>query len=103
MQIQKTGTVSVTEYEYSEITEVCCEIIIVSENLLFMGVVVEYPITEHIYNLGYIFLSKNILVSRQTNNKGVHHHFIWDYIEDGTVKIKNFYSEEILQINLPRT
>ena len=58
-QSQKTVTLSVTEDEYSAITEVCCEILFVHEILLFMGVVAEYLITAHVDNVGVIFLSNN--------------------------------------------
>ena len=43
-QSQKTVTLSVTEAEYSAITDVCCEILFMRVILLFMGVVVEYQI-----------------------------------------------------------
>ena len=59
-----------------------------------MGVVVEYPITVHVDNVGAIFLSNNISVSQQTKHIDVCHNFIHDYVEDGTVKIKIFRSEE---------
>ena len=39
-QSHKTVTLSVTEAEYSEITEVCCEILFFHAVLLFMGVIV---------------------------------------------------------------
>ena len=59
-----------------------------------MGVVVKYPITVHSDNFVSILLSKNISVSQRTKHKYVCHHFIHDYVEDGTVKIKFFRSEE---------
>ena len=59
-----------------------------------MGVVIEYPITFHIYNIGAILISENTLVSQQTKHIDVHHHFIHDYVEGGTVKIQIFRSEE---------
>ena len=68
--IQKTVTLSFTESEYSEITEVCCKILVFCEILLFMGVVGEYPITVHVDNVGAIFLPESklcVLTSFVTN------------------------------------
>ena len=77
----------VTESEYLTIMEVCCEILFFYVVLLFMGIFVKYPITMHIGNAGAIFLSDNILVSQWKNHIDVCHHFIWEYIEERTVKI----------------
>ena len=49
-------TLSITEAEYSEIMEVCCEILFVRVILFFMLIVVEYSITVHVDNVGSIFL-----------------------------------------------
>ena len=75
-----------TEAEYSEIVEVCCEILFVPAILLFMGVVVEYPITVHIDNVGSILLSWNISEHKSTKHIDVRHNFFRDYVEYGTVK-----------------
>ena len=86
---QKTVTLSITESEYYEITEVCRKIIFVSAILLFMGVVVvENPITVHVDNIRDILLLENTSVSQRTNHIDVHHHLTSDYIEDGTLKIQ---------------
>ena len=57
-----------------------------------MVFVVKYPITVHIDNVEAIFLSENTLVSQWTNHIDTRHHFIRDYVEDGTVKIHVSYS-----------
>ena len=56
-QIQKTVTLSVTEAEYSAITDVCWKIIFIHAILFFMGVVVEYTIIVHVDNVGDVLLS----------------------------------------------
>ena len=62
-----------------------------------MGVfVVEYTITVHVDNSGEIFLSENTSASQQKNHKDVHHKFICNYVEDGTVKIEFLLPEEYL-------
>ena len=83
--------------------EVCCEILFFHVILLFMGVVIEYPITFHIYNIGAILISENTLVSQQTNHIDVRHHFISDYIEDSTVKLNLSVHNKTWQIHLQRT
>ena len=88
---KKTVTLSVTEVEYSEITGVCYKIIFFHVILLFMGVVVEYPITVNIDNIGAILLSENVSVSQHTNHIYVHCHFIWDYNDNRAAKIKSFF------------
>ena len=62
--------------------------------LLFIGVVVEYPIIVHVDSVGAIFLSENTLVSQRMKHKDARNHFIRDYVEDGTVKIQFVRSEE---------
>ena len=57
LQGQKTVTLSVIEAKYSAIAEVCFEILFVRAILFFMGVVVEYPITIYVDNVGAIFIS----------------------------------------------
>ena len=59
-----------------------------------MGVVIKYPIAVHVDNVGDIFLSDNTSGSQRRNNIDVRHCFIRDYVDDGTVKIQFFHSEE---------
>ena len=59
-----------------------------------MVVVVEYPIAMHINNVGSIFLSEKTYTPQLTNHIDVCHHFICDYVEDRTVEIYFFRSEE---------
>ena len=57
---------------------------------MFMGVVVEYPSTVYVDRVWEIFLLENIYISQKIKHIDVQHHFIRDYGEDGTVKIKFF-------------
>ena len=96
-QSQKTVTLYVTEAEYSEVTEICFEILLIRAILLFVGVVVEYSIAVHIDSVGAILLSENTLVSQQRKHIDIIcHHFIRDCVEDRTVRIKFVPSEENL-------
>ena len=69
---QKIVTLIITDPECSAIRDICCEILFVCAIFLFMGVVVEYPITVHIENVGYLFLSDNTLVSQCAKHIYVH-------------------------------
>ena len=68
-----------------------------------MGVVFEYPIIVHVDNVGVILLSKNTSLYQQTKHIDVRHHFISDYVEDGTVKIKFFRSEGSIADSFTKT
>ena len=59
-----------------------------------MGVVNEYPITLHIYDVGDILLLENTLVSQQPKEIDARHHFIYDYVKDLTAKNRFFCSDE---------
>ena len=56
--------------------DVCCETLFLRE-ILFM----------HVDNVGSVFSSENTSASQWTKYLDVHHHFICDYVEDGTVEI----------------
>ena len=61
-----------------------------------MGVVFEYPITVKVDNIGDILLSENTFLPQWTNNIDVRHKFIREYVEDRTLNIQFFHSEENL-------
>ena len=61
-----------------------------------MGVVVEYPVTVHVDNVGVILILEKIFVSQQTKHIDMHHQFICDYVEYIIVKNQFFCSEENL-------
>ena len=48
----------------------------------------------HVENVGVIFLYKKVLVSQWMKHIDLLQNFICDHVEDGTVKIKIFRSEE---------
>ena len=73
---QKTVTLSVTETRYSEIAEVCCEILFVCAISLLVGFLNKYPITLNVGNIVAILLSENTPLSKRINHMDLHHHFI---------------------------
>ena len=62
---------------------------------------VKYPITVHVDNVGDIFLSENTLVSQRTKHIDMRHNFIFDYVEDRTVKLILSVYNRISHIHLP--
>ena len=76
--------------------KLCCKKLFFYDILLFMGVVVKYPITLPVDNVGSILLLDNTLVYQQTKHTDICHPFICDYVEDRTEKNKNLCSEENL-------
>ena len=64
--------------------------------LLLLVVVVEYPFIVPVDNVEYKLLLDNTLVSQWMKYIYVHHYFICNYVESGTVKIQFFHSEKIL-------
>ena len=61
--------------------------------LLFRGVVVEYPITVLVDNVRYILLSEKASEYQWMKHIDARHNFIFEYVEDGTAKIKSFHTE----------
>ena len=64
--------------------------------LLFVVVVVKFPITMHVDKVGDILLPYNILVYQWTNNIDVCNQLIHNYIKYITVKVKIFHLEKNL-------
>ncbi len=48
---------------------------------------VKYPVIVLVDNVGVIFLSESALVSQRTKHMDVHYLFVWEYSEDGIIKI----------------
>ena len=63
-------------------------------DLLFMVVVVKYPITTYFDNIGDILLPENTPVSQFMKHIDSRHHFIYEHTGDVTVNIKIFHWEK---------
>ena len=83
---QKSVTLSSTEAEYVEISELCTNVIHVRSLLEFMGEDVSLPITILVDNQGAIYLANNS-TGKRTKHVDIKYHFVREYVEDGTVKI----------------
>ena len=91
---QKTVTLSSTEAEYVAVSEVCMEILFIRQILEFLKIKIDYPVTVFCDNIGAIFLGYNDKNSKRTKHVDIRHHYVRQYVEDGTVKIIFVRSEE---------
>ena len=102
---QRGVTLSTTEAEYVALSEAVREIKFITQVLESMNLQVGYPITVHVDNIGAIFLANNKTTSDRTKHVDIRHHFVREYIEDGTVKIVFVMSSQndadIFTKNLP--
>ena len=62
----------------------------------FLNLKIEMPITIMCDNVGAIFIAHNSKNSGRTKHINIKHHFIREYVIDGTVQIKFVRSEENL-------
>ena len=88
---QKCQTSSSTEAEYVALCEISCEILLLLE---FLGKKIEYPITVYCYNVEAIYLAHNAKISNRPKHVDTIIHFVRQYVEDGTIKIKFVQSED---------
>ena len=93
---QKTVTLSSSEAEYVAVSEVCAEILFIKTLMDFLKLEVDLPITVMCDNVGAIFIDHNSKNNGRTKHISVKHHFIREYVVDGTVQIKFVRSEENL-------
>ena len=90
---QKSVTLSSTEAEYVAISEVSTEILYILHILRFLGLQIELPIEVNVDNIGAIYLSQNASTGNRTKQIDTRYHFVREYIENGTLKIKFTKSE----------
>lgn len=92
---QKNVTMSSTEAEYVEISDVCKEIMYAIYVLEFLGTKVNFPVKIYVDNVGAIYIANNN-VTRRTKHIDVRYHIIREHIEDGIIKLQFIRSDENL-------
>ena len=90
----KSVVLSITEAEYMALSEVVKELKFIVELLQTMNVEVELPTTEHVDNVGAIWLSNNRTTSDRTKHIDIRTSFVKEYQEDGKIIIKFVKSED---------
>jgi len=81
-------TLSTTEAEYVDCSEVVKEILFILHHLRHLQVKVQLPIRVHVDNIGAIFLAENQNSSDRTKHVDTRYHFVQQYIRVGTVLIE---------------
>ena len=85
-----------SEAEYVEVAEVCTEIPFIKTIMDFLKLKIELSITIMCDNVGAIFIAHTSKNSGRTKHINIKHHFLREYVMDGTVQIKFVWSEENL-------
>ena len=70
------------------------EILFIRQILEFLKIKIDFPITVYCDNVGAIFLGHNAKNSQRTKHVDIRHHYVRQYVEDGTVKIIFVKSED---------
>lgn len=90
---QKCVSLSSTEAEYVDVSEIIKELLFIKKTLEFLSVSIAFPIIIHCDNVGALYLCNNA-DGQRTKHIGVRYHFVRQYVEDGIVKIIFVRSED---------
>jgi hypothetical protein len=91
---QSSVALSSSEAEYFALSEATKEIKFMAQVLESVGIVVHYPITVFVDNIGAIFMSENISATNRTRHIDARAHFVHEYIEDGFLLVQFVRTEE---------
>ena len=83
---KKVVTLASAHAEYTAVTEVCKEVLYMSNLMYFLSVKPDLPIVIYCDNAGAIFLSNN-QESRLSKNLDTKVHFIRNFVQDGVIKV----------------
>ena len=101
--LAKYTATSTPEAEYVAIAHGLKELLWVYQLLLTMGVSIRLPITILEDNQACIQIADNPVSQRRTRHIDVRFHFIRDYVEDGTVKLKYCITKDMLADIMTKT
>ena len=80
--------ISTTEAEYVALSEVVTTLKSIVMVLQSMDIKVELPLTVYVDNIRAIILVNNHTTSDHTEHVDIHYHLIYEYVEDGMLKIE---------------
>ena len=86
-KLQKSVSLSSSEKEYIALSEAVKEVMVVVQLLGSMKIVVKYPVTVRVNNIGATFMASNITTMHCTNHVDIRLKYINEYMEDGVVNI----------------
>lgn len=90
---KKSVSLRSLESEYVVVSELCMDFMYLRNLLDFLGLFTPLPINIRVDNMGAMYIAENY-TGRHTKHIGIHYHYVRDYIEEGTVKIKFVKLEE---------
>ena len=76
-----------SEAEFVALSEATKEIKFIVQVLLSIGIEVALPVIVRVDNVGAIFMAENVSTSPRTKHVDICYHFVWEFIEDGFIKI----------------
>jgi hypothetical protein len=82
------------EAKYVAISEAVKELKFIYYLLSDLHINVNLPIVVKTGNIGAIYMTENALTGFCTWHVDTHHHFVWDFVEDGFIKVKFVRSVE---------
>ena len=85
--MQKSVSLSRSEAKYVALSEAVKEVMFVMQLLGSMKIVVKYPVTLRVDNVGVIFMASNITTTCCTKHMDIKYKYVKEYVEDGVVKI----------------
>ena len=86
-KLQKSVSLSSSEVEYIALSEAFKEVMFVAQLLESMQIVVKYPVTVRVDNVGAIFMARNIATTSCTKHVDNQYKYVNEYMEDGIVQI----------------
>ena len=84
---QKSVTISSTKAEYIALSDLITELKYLYQVLEIMEEDIQLQIIVHVDNASAIFLAQNWVAGQHTKHIDIQYHFVWEYYEDGMVKI----------------
>ena len=86
-------SLSTTEAEYIATGSYCTQLMWMQKLLLDYGIRQEH-LTIYCDNTSAINISKNLVQHSRTKHIKMQHHFIWEFVEDGTLTLKFIHTDD---------
>ncbi len=85
--MQRSITLLSSGAEFVALLEAKKEIRFIVQGLLSIGIEVALLVIVCVDNIGAIFMAENVSTSPRTKHVDILYHFVWEFIEDGFIKI----------------
>ena len=84
---QKSMSLSSTEVEYIALSKAVKEVMLVIQFMGSMKILVKYPVTVRVDNIGAIFMASNIMTESCTKHMDLRYKYVNEYVDNGILKI----------------